>query len=412
MVTTLNQKEQHQAIVEIVSGHSLKNILKNHWPDFYSKHGLNLREDIVLNITKMLSCRTKALGYHSYICPCCDNTINIPHTCKSRFCSSCGKKATDQWIRKNMIVLPDTTWQHVTFTMPSELWDLFWLNRKLFKKVSSIAANIIKNTAKKKKALVGIYTAIHTFGRDLKRNVHIHLSVTSGGLNINDHSKWVSNLFFSSKAIMPQWRYQILTMFRLAFKSDELILPKSLQHINSYYAFNSWLSLLFNKTWVVHFSKKTNSQKRNIDYLGKYLKRPPIGETRIKHYDGKVVSFEYLDHYTNSKTIKTLTVENFIMRLVTHIHDRGFRCIRYYGFLANRVRGTLLALVHKLLLNPYFNEMVKKTKIYWRQLIIQTFGADPLECKNCKQQMELSSITFCKNISLFELHQHIIQHEI
>jgi hypothetical protein len=398
--------------MEIVTGHSLKNIFKNHWPEFYLKHGNNIRPDIILNVTKMLSCRTHALGYHSYICPCCGNTLNVPHTCKSRFCSSCGKKATDQWIRKNMVVLPNTTWQHITFTMPSELWDLFWLNRQLFNRVSSIAANIIKNTAKKRKALVGIYTAIHTFGRDLKRNVHIHLSVTGGGLNINDHSKWVKDIFFSSKAIMPQWRYHILTMFRLEFKAGNLILPKSLKHINNYCAFNSWLSLLFNKTWVVHFCKKTNNQKRNVDYLGKYLKRPPIGETRIKSYDGNSVSFEYLDHYTNSKTIKTLTVEQFIMRLITHIHNRGFRCIRYYGFLANRVRGSLLTVVHKLLNNPRFNALAKLTKIFWQQLIINTFGTDPLECKNCKQQMQLSSVTFVKNISLFDLHQHIIQLEI
>lgn len=394
--------------MEIVSGHSLKNILKNHWPAFFLKHGSNIRADIILNVTKMLSCRTEALGCHTYICPNCDEVLTVPHTCKSRFCSSCGKKATDQWIRKNMAVLPNTTWQHITFTMPSELWDLFWLNRQLFNKISAIAANIIKNTAKKKNTLVGIYTAIHTFGRDLKRNVHIHLSVTRGGLHINNHSKWVKDVFFSLKAIMPQWRYLIITMFRNEYKAGNLALTKSLKHIKNYTTFNSWLNVLFKKTWVVHFCKKTNDQKRNVDYLGKYLKRPPIGETRIKFYDGKTVSFEYLDHYTNSKTIKTLTAENFIMRLITHIHDCGFRCIRYYGFLANRIRGKLLAVVHKLLNNPLFNELIKLTKIYWRQLILQTFGKDPLECKNCKTQMELSSITFAPKFSLFALHQKIV----
>lgn len=394
--------------MEIVSGHSLKNILKNHWPDFFLKYGHNIRNDIIINVTKMLSCRSDLLGHHTYICPNCGKILKVPHTCKSRFCSSCGKKATDQWIRKNMAALPNTTWQHITFTMPSAFWDLFWLNRNLFNKISAIAANIIKNTAKKKNTLVGIYTAIHTFGRDLKRNVHIHLSVTSGGLHINNQSKWIKDVFFSLKTIMPQWRYLIITMFRNEYKNTCLILPKSLGHIKNYTSFNSWLNALFNKTWVVHFCKKTNNQKRNVEYLGKYLKRPPIGETRIISYDGKFVSFEYLDHYTNSKTIKTLTVEEFIMRLITHIHDCGFRCIRYYGFLANRVRGKLLAVVHKLLNNPLFNELTKLTKIYWRQLIFQTFGSDPLICKCCKTQMKLQSITFAPKSSLFTLHQQII----
>ncbi len=48
--------------------------------------------------------------------------------------------------------------------------------------------------------------------------------------------------------------------------------------------------------------------KNNVDYLGKYLKRPPIGETRIKQYDGKTVSYEYLDHYTDTQEIMTLPV--------------------------------------------------------------------------------------------------------
>ncbi len=79
--------------------------------------------------------------------------------------------------------------------------------------------------------------------------------------------------------------------------------------------------------------------KANVDYLAKYLKRPPIGETRIKSYDGKFVSFEYLDHYNNTKEIMTLPVLEFISRLISHIPDKYFKNIRYYGFLANRVKG-------------------------------------------------------------------------
>ena len=85
------------------------------------------------------------------------------------------KKATN--------VLPKTRWQHITFTIPDSLWPIFWLNRNLFGLISAIAAGVIKEIAAKKKLVVGIFTALHTFGRDLKRNVHIHLSVTCGGID-------------------------------------------------------------------------------------------------------------------------------------------------------------------------------------------------------------------------------------
>lgn len=56
--------------------------------------------------------------------------------------------------------------------------------------------------------------------------------------------------------------------------------------------------------------------KANVDYLGKYLKRPPIGETCIKHYDGRTVTYLYLDHYTNATEIMTLPERSLLWALV------------------------------------------------------------------------------------------------
>jgi hypothetical protein len=58
-----------------------------------------------------------------------------------------------------------------------------------------LAVDCIKRIAKKKKVTPGIFIAIHAFGRDLKRNVHIHLFVTMGGLS-DDNTKWIK-LFFN-----------------------------------------------------------------------------------------------------------------------------------------------------------------------------------------------------------------------
>jgi hypothetical protein len=145
--------------------------------------------------------------------------------------------------------------------------------------------------------------------------------------------------------------------------------------------------------------------KHNVDYLGKYIKRPPIGETRIKKYNGKFVTFEYLDHYTNTKNLTTLPVIEFISQLIRHIPDKNFRVIRYYGFLANRVSGKLLPIVYKLL-----NMIkVKTKKVYtpWRQMIINLFHYDPLNCPNCNIPMRLSYIMFSANIDLLSLHKEI-----
>ncbi len=375
------------------------------WWKLFLKHSSLIRISIVINVLKLLVCRTDFLGYHLFTCPDCNKTLKAPHSCKSRFCPSCGKKATDNWIKNSFNSLPDTTWQHITFTMPDSLWDFFWFNRYLMNIIPAIASNIIKNLAEKKGFIPGIFLSIHTFGRDLKRNIHIHLSTTIGGLSPLFDSWVCNNAYFYHDSLKQMWRYEIINLLKCEFKKGKLKLPPHLNYIKSYEAFCSWTSQFYNKTWVVHLKEQSDNMKANVDYLGKYLKRPPIGETRIKSYNGQSVSFEYLDHYNNTKEIMTLPVLEFISRLISHIPDKNFKNIRYYGFLANRVRGKLLPLVYKFL----NMRIVSKYKVYtpWRQMIINLFKYDPLKCPVCNSIMVLTSTVFNSYSSLISMHKEI-----
>src|SRR3990167_583198 len=349
--------------------YSIKQILTSNqaWWRFYNNHKHKLRHGILVAITKLLSCKNIVRGYHEYSCsnPDCHHIKRVPHTCKSKACSSCGKKATDLWIQKQNQILPRTSWQHITFTMPSELWDFFWCNRQLLNQIGLIAANCIQTIAKKKKVIPGIFIAIHTFGRDLKRNVHIHLSVTTGGLS-EDHSQW-KNLFFNQATLMRMWRYQIVQLFRKA--QENLSIPPAIQkQLNHTFTFNQFLNKLYKKIWIVHCSKPTDDHKKNVEYLGRYVKRPAIAESKLKHYDGNEVAFNYLDHKTKTYRRFKLSVDEFIGRFIQHIPDVNFRMIRYYGFLAHRVRGKLLPIVYQLLgqtiddsdSNTTFAELIQK----------------------------------------------------
>jgi len=89
--------------------------------------------------------------------------------------------------------LPKTDWQHITFTIPDKLWPLFQEDRRLLHQFAALAPDVILTLAKKKKMKVAIFTALHTFGRDLKWHVHLHLSVTMGGLSL-DYNNMNSNL--------------------------------------------------------------------------------------------------------------------------------------------------------------------------------------------------------------------------
>jgi len=346
------------------------------------------------------------MGYHKYVCPECKNHYRVVyHSCKSRFCSSCATKATDEWISKNNDKLPGTLWQHITFTLPDVYWKLFWHNRDLMGIVAAIAATIIKEIATNRNMDLGIFLVIHTFGRDLKRNYHIHLSVTLRGI-CNKNKKKIKKIYFDHQLLKNQWKYHVTKLLRTRYKSDSLDLPKS------YNNFNSILDENYKKQWVVYLGKPSN-HKRNVEYLGQYLKRPPIGEARIKNYDGKNVTFNYLDHY--DKKIKTVIIlaTDFIKRLISHIHDKYFRVVRYYGILSNRRIGKDLPLFNELL--ELENQEIKKKKNYkkekitFRSLFIKSFGRDPLQCPKCKVTMVQYMACYFDKALLRSLHKQVAQ---
>ena len=393
--------------MEYVSGIKIRDIFlhNGNWWKFFLKNHRLIRISIITNVLKLLVCRTRFLGYHLIVCPKCSYKKKIPHSCKSKFCSSCGKKATDVWIKTKFDTLPRTKWQHITFTIDERLWPFFWYNRYLINKIPAIAADIIKTLSAEKNFLPGIFIAIHTFGRDLKRNPHIHLSTTVGGLRIsNKHKSWVKSAFFHHAVLKAKWKHAIISLLLNEFKQGNLQLPNNLKHIKSIQSFYSWLQISYNKTWVVHLQKPTSNMKQNVEYLGKYLKRPPIGETRIKNYDGKLVTYQFLDHYTNTTQHLKLPVHDFIARLISHVPDKHFRNIRYYGFLSNRTSSKLLPIVYKLL--NMTRSIISKAAIRWKDMIKNTFSFDPTSCPCCKTQMLFSHCTFAK-YNIISKHKEI-----
>jgi Putative transposase/Transposase zinc-binding domain len=353
------------------------------------------------NVIKMLSCGLDVIGYATHTCSNekCSHQKKISFSCKSRFCPTCGKKATDQWILTQKERLPKTKWQHITFTMPDALWVLFELNRSLLKELSSLSAKIIKKLAKNKGLIPGIFTALHTFGRDLKWNVHIHLSVTCGGLTL-DKDKW-KEMYFLKSHVRAMWRYEIISLFRKRY--DKLVLSEDLK--NQYKTKEEWNTFLnshYQKEWMVELSKPSDNHMINVNYLGRYIKRPPLSQSRLKHYDGKEVFFDYLNHKTNSHEEARYGKEEFIERFIKHIPNKYFRMINYYGFLAQRVSRELLQKVYELL----GQKVDKVVQLRFRFLQKNSFGCDPLKCILCGSEMRFIGLTLGKSfIEISQFHK-------
>ena len=112
--------------IKASGNYTIKQILKDGWDDFYDLNKDNIRDVVVENVSKIMNCGNKdKLGYGMYMCPSCGGKHYVAHTCKSRFCNSCGKIMTDNWInwaQNNMLNCP---YHHIIFSPPSELWLFF-----------------------------------------------------------------------------------------------------------------------------------------------------------------------------------------------------------------------------------------------------------------------------------------------
>jgi hypothetical protein len=77
----------------------------------------------------------------------------------------------------------------------------------------------------------------------------------------------------------------------------------------------------------------------------------PVSNHRLLSVSDSEVDFRWKDYVHGSKPrTMTLSPEEFLHRFLQHVLPRGFPRIRYFGWLANRVRKNLLPLC-RLLLN-------------------------------------------------------------
>ena len=378
--------------MEFLSGKvTLKQIFtsKGAWKKFWTDNAQKMRWAVLLNVQKTLNCK-KVFGEHEYICRTCKYIKKVAHTCKSRFCTSCGKASADKWAEKSLTCMLDTTYAHLFFTVPKEFREWSAYNRKAMLEIyfRAVRESILEHT-KQRGYKPGIIMVMHTFGADIKWVPHVHVMITLGGLSL-DNKKYIKKQRIYYNAIMPMFRYRFLKYFKEAFASAGFVIPKSYSHIKTFKTFNSWLTKFYKISWYVFLGKPLEEKDPVSKYLLRYSKRPVIAESRIISCDDEYVVFEYFDKALEEQKTAKMPTQTFIKRLVRHIPDCNFRMIRHAGIFANRVSTELTALARNFL------GVAKKTgrKLSWRELMLKNYHVDPLKCPYCSKQMVLKDVAF------------------
>ena len=133
----------------------------------------------------MLNCGDFSFGGAFYACPGCRFLKFVPHRCHSRFCPTCGNKYSIDRTSSMAFKLIFCTHRHCVFTIPEELCSFFLSDRTLlnclFSAVRSVVLRMFHKINLSQCFTPGFICVLHSFGRDLKWNPHIHCLISEGG---------------------------------------------------------------------------------------------------------------------------------------------------------------------------------------------------------------------------------------
>jgi len=374
-------------------------ILAMHWVEFVAQYKRWIRPVVFENVRKILACRTPVLGCHVYQCKDCGHIELIAHSCKSRFCPTCGKHATDVWANEVLNRLLDVPYHHLIMSIPWQLRIVISMNRQAgLKLLVHAATEAIQQWARDIKGMrMGILIVIHTFGADIKWHPHIHLIVTGGGLSL-DGKRWIvtdPKFLMHHGGLKKRWKYQVSTRMKRAHRQGQWCFSKSTAYLKQYPLFAAMINKLWNITWYAYIGASLADPRFSIRYIGRYTKRAVMAEYRIMHYDGKIVRFCYKDYAEGGKTsYMTLKVHTFIGRLIRHIPDKHYPMIRYAGLFSNRWKSQYLAQARMALNQPDPDDSDKELTPSWAERQADYTGVNPLICPRCGQSLTFIGMFF------------------
>lgn len=358
-----------------MSKFTIKQIFIDNWDSFVTNcSDVNIRPVVFEEVNKIINCGNPDFGYALYVCEHCGKFLKVPFRCKSRFCNTCGVKyAQDRALAmaKKSIRCKH---RHIVFTMSDKLWLYFQKYRYLLNGLFEASSNAILSwfyeLNKSQNFKPGIMCTLHTFGRDLKWNPHIHILIAE--IKLGDNNSCVPWKYFDYDALSLRFQKVLLNLL-----SKEL--DKS---------FNKDKNILYRKYskgfYVYAEPKKFKDFKSGVEYVTRYCGRVPISENRIVNYDGSTVTFSYIDHKDNKYHEVSILAPQFILILLRYLLPSNFKIIRYFGFY--RKKHSLHNRMHLLI--KKHTRIWRKNLLKYQASILLCFNRDPYHCPKCDTKMD------------------------
>jgi hypothetical protein len=304
----------------------------------------------------LADCRTAALGGHRDHCDRCGYEHVFWNSCRDRHCPACGSEARERWLDARRDEVLDVPYFHAVFTIPQELHVFAFVAPELFYAILLRAAGqaVVDVAMTKLLAHFAVLTVLHTWGQTLVFHPHVHCVIPGGGFSL-DGRRWVRVRKFSFllavKALSRRFRTLVCNAVREAFADGSLALPRSL--VVDATELDLFLARACATDWHAYVKPPFGGADHVLAYLAAYTHRIAISNRRILAFDGQDVTFSWRDYADDNRHKEmTLPAVEFLRRFAMHIVPPHFTRVRYYGFLANRVRAANIEKARVLIGTP------------------------------------------------------------
>ena len=331
---------KEQAPVKPEKKFRLADFFDAYWDEYVKSPKEYLQPEQYKAVNAIRTCRTPALGVDVYACPECGEATEVYHSCKNRFCPTCGWKDTVKWsdrLKDNMLNLPH---RHVVFTLPHSLIQLIKDNGKhLLNILMRTTADTLKDWIQHKYGLkIGIITVLHTYGEKKNNHFHVHMIISWGGIDASTGElKAIKGDYVNYGFLQDKFRCKFEDSLIKMFDSGQLE-----HHFSNRLEFMKSLKRINKKNWQLHLEPPMEIPALVIRYIGRYSKRACLSEHKITQMEGEYISFRHKDYANldiNNKPIErelTLHYYDFFPLLLQHVPLPYFRIVRYYGLYSNR----------------------------------------------------------------------------
>ncbi|HUE84580.1 MAG TPA: IS91 family transposase [Vicinamibacterales bacterium] len=298
---------------------TVADIIRRHGAAYRAHVGDRLLPSQARVLRDLAGCRTAYFGGALTRCDHCDAQVHRYHSCGNRHCPTCHGPRTEQWLETQRAQLLPCPYYLVTFTLPRDLRALAFAHQRVVYGVlmRSAAAALQRLAADPRYvgARLGCLAVLHTWTRAMLYHPHVHLLVTAGGLSA-DGMQWIAPrhpaFLVPVRALSVIFRAKVCAALRRAGLLDQ-VSP------------STWTA-----PWVVHAQPAGRGQ-RVLEYLGRYVFRIAIANSRVEEVGDDDVTFRYQDNRTHETRRVTLTGVAFLERFLQHVLPRGCAKVRYYG---------------------------------------------------------------------------------